>query len=180
MILPYVPNIHIAGGIHNSVIVATEHDSVYAFNADRTSAAPPFWKTSLLPPGAATPLWSDVFPKDAVAIRPEVGITGTPVIDQKTHTLYVASMDKEPGKGFMHRLSAIDLSTGANRSVVIAGAVEGKADDNHNGVVTFNARQELQRYALLFWHDNVYVAYTSFGDSTPFHGWVFAHKRGGK
>lgn len=171
----YIPGVRIAGGTYNVVIVATEHDSVYAFDADQTTPAPPFWKLSLLTPGATAVKFTDVFPPDAIAIQPEVGITGTPVIDPATHTLYVADMEKQPGKGFVHRLFAIELSTGHSRSVIVSASVPGVGDGNVDGVVSFAASQELQREALLLWHHRVYVSYTSFGDRPPYHGWIFGY-----
>src|SRR5438034_4587836 len=96
----YAQPLYLPGRPHNVVIVATEHDSVYAFDADATGAGAPLWHTSLLAPGARPLLAA----QDKVAnnqlcdsITPEVGITGTPVVDWATGTLYAVALDVENG-----------------------------------------------------------------------------------
>jgi hypothetical protein len=130
----YVPGLTVGGAPHDVVIVATEHDSLYAFDADATGAAAPLWHTSLLAPGARPMLAG----ADRVAnnqlcdsIVPEVGITGTPVIDWSTRTLYAVAVDVESGR-LTYRVHAVDIATGTPRrpSTVISATVDGRALDS--------------------------------------------------
>lgn len=96
----YVPSLRISGHVYNVAIVATEHDSVYAFDADATSPEAPLWHVSLLQPGARTfQAATDRVAKNRLcgSIAPEVGITSTPVIDYATQTIYVMALDVEHG-----------------------------------------------------------------------------------
>src|SRR5512142_2953474 len=80
----YVAGVRINGATHNVVFVATEHNSVYAFDAD--TAGPALWKVSL-----GTPAPSCLVQARVLQIVPEVGITGTPVIDPTSGTIYVVA-----------------------------------------------------------------------------------------
>ena len=157
----YVPNLSIAGGAHNVVFVATEHDSVYAFDAD--SAGAPLWFTSLIPIGASTVPPNDV----GSTVFPEVGITGTPVIDASSGTLYVVAETKETnpfsGVSYVFRLHALDILTGNERagSPVVVSAPG------------FVSTHLMQRPGLLLANGYVYFAFGSQGDLQP--GWVFAY-----
>src|SRR6185312_1339644 len=104
-----VPGVSIPGkGTHNVVYVATEHDSVYAFDADGTTANP-LWQRNFINPAAGiTTVSDDDFPEAYEDIAPEIGITGTPVIDSSSSTLYVVAKTKENGK-FVQRLHALDI-----------------------------------------------------------------------
>ncbi len=154
----YVSNLSIAGGTHNVVFVATEHDSVYAFDADAAGA--PLWQVSMLPPGATT------VPQAMVGstIYPEVGITGTPVIDPNAGTMYLVSETLENNL-VVFRLHALSITTGQEQSgspVVI----------NATG---WQPTEHLQRPGLLLSAGNVYIGIGSQGDHPPYHGWVFAY-----
>ena len=186
----YVSNLPIPGkGAHNVVFVATMHDSVYAFDADSNvgSNAPPLWHTSFINPAAniTVPLTTDAAPgQDCRTFVGEIGIVGTPAIDFTNGTLYVVARTKEPMSTTnqtlvqVQRLHALDITTGDERSnspVVIDGFVSGNGIANSNGVVYFDPVHELQRSALLLDHGAVYVAYASYCDVEPYHGWVFAY-----
>jgi hypothetical protein len=182
----YVANLDIPGkGRHNVVFVATEHDSVYAFDADRNTGADalPLWHASFIDPAAGiTTLPSDDPNLSQGNIFPEVGITGTPVIDDTTSTLYVVAKTREVSGGVFHyfqRLHALDLTTGAEKfggSVVIQGSVPGTGSGNDgHGNVPFNALIENQRPALLLADGVVYIGWSSHGDIGPYHGWVMGY-----
>jgi hypothetical protein len=180
----YVPNVTIPGlGTHNVVYVVTEADSVYAFDADNITGtnASPLWKASLIDTahgaaaGATTVNSStDLGCGDLV---PQVGITGTPVIDPSTGTIYVEAKSKENGS-FIHRLHALDITTGTEKSpgpVVITATVAGTGDGNSGGLVTFDALHEQNRPGLLLVNGSVYIGYASHCDWAPYHGWLFAY-----
>ena len=172
----YVSDVPIAGQLHNVVFVATEHDSVYAFDADNPDGTL-LWHTSFINPssGVTTVPSSDVSCTDLV---PEIGITSTPVIDPGTGVLYTVTKTKENG-AYVHRLHALDITTGMDK---VAGGIEIQASfpgtappNDDNGNVIFNSRWQLQRAALLLSNGVLYVAFASHCDYDPSHGWVLAY-----
>jgi hypothetical protein len=173
----YVANVSISGqGVHNVVYVATEHDSVYAFDADGLIPTP-LWKVSFInPPAITTVPAADT--GECCDIAPEIGITGTPVIDQGTGTLYVVAKTKE-GPNYVQRLHALDITTGAEKfggPMAIQASVPGMGDGNDgNGHVPFDALRENQRPALLLSNGVVYIGFASHGDNPPYHGWVLGY-----
>jgi hypothetical protein len=169
----YVSQLSIPGkGIRSVVYVATQHDSVYAFFA---GGAGLLWHRSFInPPTVTTVLSSDLSCSD---ISPEIGITGTPVIDRTTQTLYVVSKINNQG-AFFQQLHALDLATGAEKfggPVNIAASAPGSGYDNVGGVVSFNPLMENQRPALLLSNGIVYIAWAGHCDHDPYHGWVLAY-----
>ena len=181
----YVPK-GMYDGTHNVAFAATEHDSVYAFDADGGGQ---LWKRSFIDPanGITSVPQPDVISGDVV---PEIGITGTPVIDAATKTMYVVPKTKEVVGGVAHyvqRLHALDITTGATKAVVTIGdttgsnnntsniSVPGGGDGSVNGVLTFNALKEHQRPALALINGIVYVSWASHGDNGPYHGWVVGY-----
>jgi hypothetical protein len=176
----YVANVNIPGqGFHNVVYVATEHDSVYAFDADGLSSNP-LWHVSFInPPTITTVPANDT--GECCDISPEIGITGTPVIDPATGTLYVVAKTKE-GSGsntnYLQRLHALDITTGAEKfggPVVIQATVPGTGMGSQGGQLSFYALLENQRPALLLSNGVVYIAFSSHGDNQPYHGWVLGY-----
>jgi hypothetical protein len=171
----YLANVTVAGGsVHNVVYVATEHDSVYAFDAD--SAGAPLWQVSFIDPGngITTLTTGDV---SCTAISPEVGITGTPVIDPTTGTLYLVARTKENGT-FVQRLHALDVTSGAEKfgaPVTIQATVLGSGAGSVGGMLSFNPQLEGQRAALFMQNGLVYIGWASLCDITPFHGWLMAY-----
>jgi hypothetical protein len=174
----YVNNVAIPGkGTYNVIYVATENDSVYAFDADGVNT---------------TPLWSDSFINPSKGITPipcadtgavpcpfasVIGITGTPVIDPASGTLYLVAATKENGK-YVNRLHALDITTGAEKfggPVQIEASVKGTGSGNKHGVVSFDAHHQSQRPGLLLLNGVVYLGWASFGDVPPFHGWILGY-----
>jgi hypothetical protein len=173
----YVANVSIPGkGSHNAVYVATENDSVYALDADGLSNTP-LWHVSFLGSGRVTTVpCGDT--GECGDIPTEIGITGTPVIDQATGTLYVVAKTKENGANYVQRLHALDITTGAEKfggPVVLAGSVRGNGSGSSGGKVPFDPLRENQRPGLLLSNGVVYIGFASHGDNSPWHGWVLGY-----
>jgi Chitobiase/beta-hexosaminidase C-terminal domain len=175
----YVANVTIAGTSHNMVIVATENDSVYAFDADTAGNA--LWKASLLDTahGAAAGASALNSSTDTGCsnIQPKIGITSTPVIDSASNTIYVEAKSKENG-GFVHRLHALDLLTGAEKAPgpkVITASVSGTGNGSSGGLVPFDNLHHTNRPGLLLLNGIIYIAYASPCDQGPYHGWLLAY-----
>jgi chitodextrinase len=172
----YVAGVTMPGqGMHNVVYVATEHDSVYAFDADGLSASP-LWQRTFLGPGVTPVPAADT--GDCCGIGPEIGITGTPVIDRATQTLYVVAKTME-GSGYVQRLHALDLGTGAEKlggPVAITASVRGNGAGSVAGPVSFDALRANQRAALLLQDGVVYIAFGGHGEQQPpAHGWLMGY-----
>jgi hypothetical protein len=165
-------NVSVGGGTHNVVYVATQHDTIYAFDADTGKA---YWQKSLIPAGGSTANSStDLGCND---IEREVGVTGTPVIDSTTGTLYAVAKVKLNG-AILQYLHALDVSTGAEKfggPVNIQASVPGKAGDGDGTMVTFNPRQENQRAGLLLVNGHVVIGWSAHCDQPPWHGWVMSY-----
>jgi uncharacterized protein YjdB len=154
----------INGVKHNVLYVATENDSVYAYDADTCGGGTPLWKVSLLQSGE-TALADE-------AILPYAGVTSTPVIDPTSGTLYVLSTEQTSSAGSF-RLSALNVTTGAQKfggPVTINASVAATNSDSVNGVQTLDTSC-LQRAALLLANGNVYI-----GLGGCHSGWLLAYK----
>ena len=163
----YVSKLSIAGAPHNAVIVATEHDSVYAFDSD-TGAL--LWRVSLLGNGEAL---SDTH--GCGQVTPEIGITSTPVIDRGAGahgTVFVVAMSKD-ASAYHQRLHALDLGTGAE---LLHGPVEISATfpTAGGGTTTFSPGQYEERAALLLTNGTIVTSWTSHCDIPPYSGWIIA------
>lgn len=174
----YVASVTIPGqGIHNVVYVATEHDSVYAFDADGKTSAP-LWHVSFINPTAGINSVSASDVSNSTFPGGEIGITSTPVIDAVGGTLYVVAYTKENGQ-YVYRLHALDLASGAEKfggSVIIQASVPGNGwGNNGQGQVLFEAKIHLQRPGLLLLNGVIYVGFGSHDDNPPFHGWLLAY-----
>jgi hypothetical protein len=179
----YVPGVTINGTPHNVVYVATENDSVYAFDADK--AGPALWHTSFL--NAANNVTAvgqgQVGAENSTPgcddIHPVYGITGTPVIDPSTNTIYMVANTSESGV-VVYRIHALDITTGAekfNGGQVISASVPGtNPADNFSGQVVFHATQHLQRPGLLLQGGVVYAGFGSHCDLDPWHGWLLGYQ----
>jgi len=171
----FVPTLVIPGnGTHNVLYVATEHDGLYAFDADTGTQ---LWYVTFLINGATTVSTSDV--GGTQDINPEMGITGTPTIDPTTNTLYVIVNTVESGN-IIYRLHAIDITTGAEKlggPVLITASVPGTAPDGNGTTVPFNPQWANQRPGLLLLNGFLYAGFSSHGDNGPWHGWLFGFNK---
>ena len=169
----YLANVIVAGGFHNVLYVATEHDSVYAFDADSGAQ---LWMTSILGSGETT---SDS--RGCGQVVPEIGITSTPVIDRTegaNGALFVVGMTKDASGGYHQRLHALDITTGAELSpnpTEIAATYPGTGDSSSNGNVVFEPGQYKERAALLLLNGQIYLGFSSHCDIRPYTGWVMAY-----
>lgn len=171
----YVANLNIAGGTHNVLYLGTEHDIVYAIDADGGQI---LWKRDFTDPAnGITYLTNTNDGKGRTGLGPTVGITGTPVIDPNTRTLYVSAMTMENNVA-KHHLHALDLITGAEKfggPTEITGVVNGTGIGNDgNGHIPFDAEAQNQRAGLQLVNGVVYVPFASYSDVEPYHGWMFA------
>ncbi len=164
----YLSQLKTATGSFNTVFVATEHDSVYAFDSDSGAV---IWQVSLLGSGE-TP--SDE--RDCTQVTPEIGVTSTPVIDRNAGahgTLFVVAMSKDAGSNYHQRLHALDVTTGAE---LLNGPVEVAATYPASvGTGTFKAVNYEERAALLLLNGTIYTSWTSHCDYAPYAGWIIAY-----
>jgi hypothetical protein len=188
----WVPGVTINGAVHNVVYVATQHDSVFAFDADANPCVQ-LWQASLLDsahggtPGEGPLVWTDVGYCYG-DVYPEVGVTGTPVIDPSSNTIYMVSASEIPGANsgncslpsgsFFHRLHALDITTGNekfNAPVTIAATVPGTGDGSSGGMLSFTSQLHHNRSGLALSGQTVYVPFAAHEDATPYHGWLFGY-----
>jgi Putative Ig domain len=183
----WVANLSIGGRVRNVVLVATEHDSLYVFDAD-TRPCMQLWHVSLIDAshgatsGEMTVTANGGGPMLVRAPAPEVGVTGTPVIDPASGTVYAVSMSMNPaGTSFYQRLHAIDITTGSEKPGSPVLIVVDKYPGTGSGgtFVAFAARQEQQHAGLALVNGQVYIAWASFGDTLPWYGWIMGYSYSG-
>ncbi|HLY41238.1 MAG TPA: hypothetical protein VKR52_08485 [Terracidiphilus sp.] len=172
----WMPNLAIAGRPHNVVFVATQHDSLYAFDAD-TSPCTTLWHVNLIDAVHGGTAGETSVPNMLVGvgfgdIQPEIGVTGTPVIDPAASVLYLVSKSVDATQTvFYQRLHKIDLLSGneklASGPVAISGTYPELAP-----IATFSPQQENQRAGLALVNGVVYVAWASHEDANPWYGWI--------
>jgi outer membrane protein assembly factor BamB len=165
----YVSQLAVAGAARNVALVATEHDSVYAFDSDTGTV---LWQVSLLGSGETL---SDAHGCNQVT--PEIGITSTPVIDRSAGahgTVFVVAMSKDASSAYHQRLHALDLTTGAE---LLGGPTEISATfpTSGGGTTTFSAGQYEERAALLLANGTIYTSWTSHCDIAPYTGWIIGY-----
>lgn len=162
------------GKSHDLVIVATEHDQVYAIDANTQAIV--WHKDFLSTDGTVTTLQVSDLPYGCDSIKPEVGITGTPVIDPTTSTIYLVVRTKETQNGtalFYQRLHALDLLTGNDK--LTPTEITSPPDPNGQfGVAKFDPWLNNQRSALLLANGRVYVSWASHCDTGNYQGWVMS------
>ncbi len=152
-------NVKVGGGTRDVVYLTTVNNSVYAFDANDPAASTPIWHVNF---GAPADLYDAKF--GCLDMNGNIGIVGTPVIDDKAGTLYVVALTRAGG-GFIQRLHALDMTTGADlaNSPVTISAPE------------FDPLMQNQRPALLLANGNVYIGYASHCDKEPYHGFLMAY-----
>jgi len=170
----YLSQVTINGQKKNVLYVATEHGSVYAFDADSingtTSAF--VWKTTTLGSGETT---SDN--RGCGQVSPEIGITATPVIDRARNAIYVVAMSKNSSGSYFQRLHALNLSTGAelfSGPQTITATYPGTGDNSSGGNVVFDPKQYKERPGLLQINGTIYTTWSSHCDIRPYTSWVMA------
>ena len=170
----YVSGLNMAQqGVHNVVLAATEHDSVYAFDANSGTI---YWHISALKSGE-TP--SD--PRGCGQVSPEIGITSTPVIDLHAGahgTIYLIAMSKDANGNYYQRLHALDITTGAEEfggPLNVAATYHGTGDNSVNGSVVFDPKQYKSRPGLLLLNGTVYTGWGSHCDIRPYTGWLIGY-----
>jgi hypothetical protein len=170
----YAPNVSIPGnGTHNVLFVASEHGTVYGFDADSGST---LWHVTTLASGETT---SD--DRGCGQVTPEIGVTSTPVIDPTAGphgTIYVVAMSKDSIANYHQRLHALDITSGAEEfggPVDIAAKYPGTGDNSQGGYVTFDPKQYKERAGLLLLNHIVYTSWASHCDFRPYTGWIISY-----
>ena len=180
----YVPGVTINGSTHNVVIIATEADSVYAYDADASGA--PLWKASMV--DAAHGAGSGETPLNSATtlactdVQPLIGITSTPVIDPTSNAIYVEAKSTD-GVNYFHRLHALDILTGNEKPpgpIPIKATVPSTGDGSTtNGQLVFDSASislhQQARPGLLLMNGTIFIAFGSHCDFGPWHGWLFAY-----
>ena len=170
----YLSQVTIGGQKKNVLYIATEHGSVYAFDADSISGTTStfLWKTTTLGSGETT---SDN--RGCGQVSPEIGITATPVIDRARNAIYVVAMSKDVSGSYFQRLHALNLSTGAelfSGPQTITATYPGTGDNSSGGNVVFDPKQYKERPGLLQINGTIYTTWSSHCDIRPYTSWVMA------
>ena len=174
------------GTTHNVIFIADEHNSVYAFDADSNGGtnSAPLWQASMISTthgaaaGATTVPTADV-QSGAGDIHPEIGISGTPVIDLNSKTIFLVAKSKESGT-YVQRLHALNLLNGNEQPgspIVIHAAVPGSGNASSGGTLNFSQLWQNNRSALGLFNGNIYIGFGSHGDDGPWHGWVLVYNQ---
>lgn len=169
----YLSAVSIQGGTHNVLIVATEHDSVYAFDADTGTQ---YWHISTLKSGETT---SD--DRGCSQVTPEIGITSTPAIRRPAGSngvIYTVAMSKDSSGNYYQRLHALDVPTGTELykgPVTVSAKYPGTGDNSSGGYVIFDPAQYEERAGLLLAGGELYLTWTSHCDIRPYTGWIMGY-----
>jgi hypothetical protein len=175
----YVSDLAIPGkGTRDVLFVVTENNDVYALDADSNSGADRgvLWHVNM---GLAAAMPNSYFGNRYGPyhdINPQVGITGTPVIDPATNTIYLDAFTNDAAgqNAYSHHVHALDITTGADKvaPMLVSASVKGNGVGGDGTTIPFVATQQLQRPALTLLNGVVYVAYSGYADTDPYHGWV--------
>ena len=170
----YLSAVNLAGAKKNVLYVATEHGSVYAFDADSISGTSSgfLWKVSMLGTGEQP---SD--DRGCSQVTPEIGLTATPVIDRTRNAIYVVAMSKDSSGNYFQRLHALDLTTGKELfggPQTITATYPGTGANSSGGNVIFDPKQYKERPGLLQINATIYTTWSSHCDFSPYTSWVMA------
>jgi hypothetical protein len=170
----YASSVPIPGnGTHNVLIVSTEHDSVYAFDADSGAT---LWQLSMLKSGESTS--GDL---GCGQVTPEIGVTSTPVVDRAegpNGAIYVVAMSKDGSGNYHQRMHVLDLALGTELfggPAEVQATYPGTGDNSSGGNVIFDPIQYEERAALLLLNGVVYTGWTSHCDARPYTGWIMGY-----
>jgi F5/8 type C domain/PQQ enzyme repeat len=173
----YVPDVPTTLGSRNVVYVATLNNSVYAFDAD--TGGSPIWQRNFN--GGGRPTNASEVGQACGTYRDfsgRIGIVGTPVIDGTAGTIYFVTRTVETGGATVQRLRALDIATGAERAfspVAISASRPGTGNGSVGGTVSFDPVRNNQRASLALSQGRIYIAWSSFCDTGPYHGWVIVY-----
>ena len=162
----FLSGVTIRGAQHDVVYVVTEHDSVYAFDA---ASGAILWQASAIYPGEHVSSY-----RNCGAISPEIGITGTPVIDRSKNAIYFVAATQDVSKNYHQRLYALSLTTGAQ--LLSPTEIHATYYGTPGGHIAFDPAQHLQRPALLESNGYIYVGFGSHCDEVPYYGWLMEYK----
>jgi outer membrane protein assembly factor BamB len=167
----YLSGLSVQGAAHNVVFVATEKDSVYAYDSDNGAL---LWHVSLLGAGETV---NDLPSYGCQQVAPTIGITATPVIDRGAGAhgiIYLVAMSLSSASNTYHqRLHALDVTTGAE---LLGGPVDIAASyPTLGGTMSFDPGQYVERAALLLLNGTLYTSWTSHCDMPPYSGWIIAY-----
>ena len=172
----YLSAVAIPGqGTKNVLYVVTEHDSVYAFDADSvtSTSATTLWHSSVLAAGETS---SD--DRGCGQVTPEIGITSTPVIDRTRNAMYLVAVSKTSAGSYVHRFHALNLTTGAELfggPTTITATYPGSGANSSNGNVVFDPSQYNERPGLLEVGGTIFTTWGSHCDGGPYTSWVMAY-----
>ncbi|HKE91518.1 MAG TPA: hypothetical protein VKB45_14385 [Gemmatimonadales bacterium] len=172
-----VGHVHIAGGDHNVVYVATVDNALYAFDGDNGKQ---YWVRNYTASGMRPPRNIDMTGACGggyTDFSNNIGIVGTPVIDSARQVLYVVVRSTD-GNAFVQHLHAVSIVDGGELSgspVQISASVSGSGTGSVNNVVSFDAQRGNQRQALTLLNGVVYVTWSSHCDWGPYHGWILGY-----
>jgi Immunoglobulin domain len=162
-------------GTKNALYVVTEHDSVYAFDADSVngSTSTVLWQSSMLASGETS---SD--DRGCGQVTPEIGITSTPVIDRTRNAIYLIAVSKTSGGNYIHRIHALNLTTGAELfggPTTITATYPGAGANSSGGNVVFDPKQYNERPGLLQIGGTIYTTWGSHCDAGPYTSWAMSY-----